>query len=259
MVAEKVIPNFVTKLHFMGMERIRVDKLACHYPALFKVMWIATAVWIVVIIVNYFGHWLAPDKLDGFGMSVLFLFAISLFVCFGKGVMALISQHGILAIDNITKKVASYTFLMSFAVILVSSIWEICGTTDSQTDFTRNGGSLSIPYIAVCSIVSDIVKAAVISIAAVIFYWYVRMYFILFCGRIRRLGVEVAMAMAMLVILSVHVNDNIWINAIVVLIAVAFLYDIWCIADFQETHFSMSQLECLVVKDNNNNNQKDYD
>lgn len=76
------------------------------------------------------------------------------------------------------------------------------------------------------------------------------MCFVLFSGRIRRIGIEVAIAIAIIVILSIYINDIIWLNAIVVLIATAFLYDIWCIADFQETHFSMSQLESLVLEDN---------
>ena len=135
-------------LNFVIMERAKVDKLVCHYPALFKVLWMATIVWMVVGIANYFGHWLIPGKLDGFWMSVLFLFAISVFICFGKGVMALISQHRLLAIDNMTKKVASYAFLASFVVLLVISIWEICGTTDSHSNFVRNGSSPSIPYVA---------------------------------------------------------------------------------------------------------------
>ena len=230
------------------MEKVKVDKLACHYSALFKVLWIATVVWMVVGIANYFGHWLMSGKLDRFGMSVLFLFAISVFICFGKGFMALISQHRLLAIDNITKKVASYAFLASFVVLFVISLWEICGTPEGHSGFVRNGGSLSIPYNTVCSIVKDMVIAAVISIAAVIFYWYVRMCFILFFGRIRRLGVEVPIAIAMLV-LSVYINDNIYLNVMVMLIAVAFLYDIWCIADFQETHFSMLQMTSLNSED----------
>lgn len=225
------------------MEKVKVDKLECHYPALFKVLWGATVVWLLVGIVNYFGHWVIQSKLDGFGMSILSLFAVSVFICFWKGILKLVSKHGILAIDNITRKVASYSFLVSFAVMLIVSIWEICGTTDSHNGFTRNGGPLFIPYEVVCSIVGDIIKAVIVSIAAVIIYWYVRMFFVLFSGRIRRIGIEVVIAIAMLVILSIYINDSIWQNAFVVLIATAFLYDIWCIADFQETHFSISHDE----------------
>lgn len=231
------------------MEKIKVEKLECRYPALFKVMWLSTVVWIVVGVVNYFGHWLLPDKLDGFGMSVLSLFTISIFICFGKSIMKIVIQHGILAIDTITKKVASYAFLVSFAVMLIISILEICGTTDSHTDFTRNGGSLSITYEAVTSIVRNMIKAAIISIAVVVFYWYVRMCFFLFSGRIRRLGIEISIAIVLLAVLKVYINDGIWINAIIVLIASAFLYDIWCIADFRETHFSMSQLKGLIAEE----------
>ena len=70
-----------------------------------------------------------------------------------------------------------------------------------------------------------------------------------FSGRIRRLGIEISIAIVLLAVLKVYINDGIWINAIIVLIASAFLYDIWCIADFQETHFSMSQLKGLIAEE----------
>ena len=220
--------------------------MECRFAALFKVMWLSTIVWILVGVANYFGHWLLPDKLDGFGMSILFLFGVSIFICFGKGIVNLVSQHGILAIDRVTKKVASYAFLSSFALMLIVSIWELCGTADSHSDFTRNGGGMSVPVDAVFEIVSDIVKAAVFSVGVVVFYWYVRMCFILFSGRIRSLGVEIALTLLMLAYLSVFMNDQLWIKAIVVLIASSFLYDIWRFADFKEEQFRMSWIKKLT-------------
>ena len=98
-------------------------------------MWLSIVVWIIVGVANYFGHWLMQDKLDGFGMSILFMFGIAIIVCF-----------------------------------------------------------------------------------------------------------EVALAIVMLWYLSA----NILVNAIVVLIAGAFLYDIWMFADFKETQFSMSQINNMV-------------
>ena len=228
------------------MEKVKVDKLECRFAALFKVMWLSTIVWILVGVANYFGHWLLPDKLDGFGMSILFLFGVSIFICFGKGIVNLVSQHGILAIDRVTKKVASYAFLSSFALMLIVSIWELCGTADSHSDFTRNGGGMSVPVDAVFEIVSDIVKAAVFSVGVVVFYWYVRMCFILFSGRIRSLGVEIALTLLMLAYLSVFMNDQLWIKAIVVLIASSFLYDIWRFAEFKEEQFRMSWIKKLT-------------
>ena len=223
-----------------------MDKLECRFAALFKVMWLSTIVWILVGVANYFGHWLLPDKMDGFGMSILFLFGVSIFICFGKGIVNLVSQHGILAIDRVTKKVASYAFLSSFALMLIVSIWELCGTADSHSDFTRNGGGMSVPVDAVFEIVSDIVKAAVFSVGVVVFYWYVRMCFILFSGRIRSLGVEIALTLLMLAYLSVFMNDQLWIKAIVVLIASSFLYDIWRFAEFKEEQLRMSWIKKLT-------------
>ena len=134
------------------MEKVKIDKMECRYPTLFNVMWIAIVVWMVVSIANYFGQWLEPDMLDGFGMSILVLFAITCLVCFWSGMMNLVSEHG--------------------------------------------------------------------------------MCFNLFSGRIRRLGIEVALALMMLGYLSINLSNDFLTNMMVVLIAGAFLFDIWRFADF---------------------------
>lgn len=227
------------------MEKVKIDKLECRYPTLFKVIWLSTIIWFVVGIANYFGQWLVQDKLDGFGESILLLFGISLFFCFGKGILDLLSQHGIKTID-MTKKVASYVFMASFAVLLVISIWELCRTTNSTPDFTRSGGILPISVDAIGDIFENLFRAAIFSIGIVIVYWYVRICFFLFSGRIRRLGIEGVLALLMLGYLSVSPKDQILVNVMVVLIAGAFLYDIWRYADFKEIRISMSQIKSLI-------------
>ena len=231
------------------MGKVELNKLECRYPALFKVMWFAIVVWMVVGIANYFGHWLSPDKLDGFGMSVLFLFGVTMICCFGKGLLNLFSKHGILAVDVSTKRVASYAFMVSFTILLIISIWEICGTTDNHSEFTRNGTVASIPLETVFSIVGDIIKATMLSVGIVLFYWYIRMCFVLFSGRIRRIGIEIALALMMLVYLCVNMSDLLWVNAIVILIASSFLYDIWRFADFREERFQMNWIKKMVEEE----------
>lgn len=234
------------------MERVKVEKVECRFPTLFKVMWLSTVVWIIVGVANYIGHWLMQDKLDGFGMSILFMFSIAIIVCFWKGFMELASQHGVFAIDAVTKKLASYTLLVSFSIMLLISIWEICGPTDSHSEFIRNGAMGGIPEETLSAVIANVFKAVMLSIAVVIGYWYVRGCFILFSGRIRRIGIEVALAIVMLWYLSANMNDSLLVNAFVVVIASAFLYDIWRFADFQETQFSMSQIKDMVSEEGNN-------
>lgn len=231
------------------MKKVELNKMECHFPSLFKIMWLAIVVWMVVAIANYFGHWLLPEKLDGVGMSVLFLFGVAMICCFGKTLLDLISKHGILAIDATTRRVASYAFMVSFAVLMVISIWEVCGTTDNHSDITRNGNIRSIPLETVFSVIGDIIKAAVLSIGIVLLYWYVRLCFLLFSGRIRRIGVEIVLALAMLAYLVVYMNDQLWVNVIVVLIASSFLYDIWRFADFREEPFQMNRIRKLVEEE----------
>lgn len=227
------------------MEKVKIDKLECRYPTLFKVIWLSTIIWFVVGIANYFGQWLVQDKLDGFGESILLLFGISLFFCFGKGILDLLSQHEIKTID-ITKKVASYVFMASFAVLLVISIWELCQTMNSTPNFTRSRGILPISVDAIVDIFENLFRSAIFSIGIVIVYWYVRICFFLFSGRIRRLGIEAVLALLMLGYLSVSPKDQILVNVIVVLIACAFLYDIWRFADFKEIRISMSQIKSQI-------------
>ena len=231
------------------MEKVELNKMECRYPSIFKVMWLAIVVWMVVCIANYFGHWLLPDKLDGFGMSVLFLFGVTMICCLGKGLLNLISEYDILAIDATTKRVVSIAFMVSFTVLFVISIWKMCGTTDHHSDFTRNGTVTSIPIETVFSIVGNTLKAVAFSIGIVLFYWYIRMCFILFSGRIRRISVEIALALMMMAYLSVYMNDMLVVNVTVVLIAVAFLYDIWRFADFREEHFPINWIKNMVEEE----------
>ena len=230
------------------MEKVKIEKLECRYPTLFKVMWMSTIIWLVVEIANYFGHWLVQDKLDGFGESILLLFGISLFCCFGKGILNMLSQQGLKTID-ITKKVASYAFIALFLVLLVISIWELCRTTNSTHDLTRSGGILPISTDAIGDIFENLFRSAIFSIGVVFVYWYLRICFYLFSGRIRRLGVEVAFVMMIMGYLSVSPKDQLLANVMVVLIACAFLYDIWRFADFKETNISMSQIKGLISEE----------
>jgi hypothetical protein len=234
------------------MEKVKIDKMDCRFPTLFMVMWIATVLWMLISIANLWGHWLMQDKLDGFGLSILCVFAITIIVCFWMGFIRLDSQYDILSFGSVTKKIASYTILISFVVMLVFSIWEICGTADSHTESMRNGAT-SIPIETLSAIFVDFSKAVMLSFVAVAIYWYVRMCFILFSGRIRRLGIEVALNFMMLWYLAINGNDQLWIDMIVVVIAGTFLYDIWRLADFTETQFSMRQLESWVKEDDDNN------
>ena len=148
-----------------------------------------------------------------------------------------------------TKKVASYVFMASFAVLLVISIWNLCRTTNSSPDFSRSMSVLPISTDAIDDIFGNLFKSAFVSIGIVIVYWYVRICFFLFAGRIRRLGGELAFGMMMLGYLAVSPKDQILVNVMVVLIACGFLYDIWRFADFKETSISMSQIKSWISEE----------
>ena len=47
----------------------------------------------------------------------------------------------------------------------------------------------------------------------------------------------------------VSTKEQLWLNVVVVLIACAFLYDIWHFADFKETQISMAQIKGLISEE----------
>lgn len=229
------------------MEKIKVDRMECHYPALFKVMWLSTVIWIAMSIANYFGIWMIPSKLYNVGMSILLLFAVSLVICFKKGLRNLINQHGVFQGDSWSRKVVTYSFLLSFVVMLVLSIWDLCATTGEEQELARNGVISSITIGFVFIIVGDVFKAAIVSIVSLILYWYIKMCFVLFYGHIRKLGVEMTLGLIMMAFLAISTNYNLWwVNTMVVLIVAIFLYDIWRFADFQASHLSVSDIKKFV-------------
>ena len=227
------------------MERVKIDKMECRFPVLFKAMWVITIEWLIVSIGNYYGQWLLQNRLDGVGICILFLFAATIVLCFRKGFLNMVSQQGKLNIDSVTKRIASYSLLTSFAIMMIFSIWEICGENGNQVGAVRNPEYSVIEETLLWAIVGDMIKAMVITIVIVVFYWYVRICF-LFSGRIKRLGIEIALASITMVSFLISTKEQLWINVIVVLIACAFLYDIWHFADFKETRISMAQIKSLI-------------
>ena len=153
------------------MEKVKIDKMECRFPVLFKAMWVITIEWLIISIGNYYGQWLLQNRLDGVGICILLLLAATIVFCFRKGFLNMVSLHG-----------------------------------------------------------------------------YVRC-FVLFTGRIRRLGIEIALALITMVSFLISTKEPFGLNIVVVLIACAFLYDIWHFADFKKTEISMAQIKGLLNED----------
>lgn len=110
------------------MERVKIDKMECRFPVLFKAMWVITIEWLIISITNYYGQWLLQNRLDG-------------------------------------------------------------------------------------------------------------------------VGIEIALALIAMVSFLISTEELLWLNVVVVLIACAFLYDIWRFADFKETEISMAQIKGLISEE----------
>lgn len=231
------------------MEKVKIDKMECRFPILFKAMWVVTIEWLIICIANYYGQWLLQNRLDGVGICILALFAASIVFCFRKGLSKMVSQHGNQDIYAVTKRIASYSLLISFGIMMIFSIWEICGENRNQVGAVRNPEYSVIEETLLWAIVGDMIKAMVITIVIVVFYWYVRICFFLFSGRIKRLGIEIALALITMVYFLISTKEQLWLNVVVVVIACAFLYDIWRFADFKETQISMAQIKGLISEE----------
>ncbi len=208
------------------MKKGCANKLECRFPILFKVMWISVVLWLLVSIANYFGHWFIQSRLDGFGMGVIFMFAISLIICFGRAILNQFKKEGALLLGSKAKTIASYSFMISFIVLLLYSMLDLCLSPDYNTDYTRNGSVTLIPGETIIKIVFNFIISAIVSVALVLSYGYIRICVMMFSGRIRRIWIEIALAVFLIVSLSHYINDQPWINILVVLLATIFLYDI---------------------------------
>ena len=62
-------------------------------------------------------------------------------------------------------------------------------------------------------------------------------------------GIEIALALITMVSFLVSTKEQLWLNVVVVVIACAFLYDIWRFADFKETEISMAQIKGLISEE----------
>lgn len=230
------------------MERFEVNKLKCRYPSLFKTMFMATGVWLLTSIANTFGHWLLPERLDHFGMNILELFTISFVICFFEGFVELFTRYKIHLVDKLTRKVASYTFFLTFGILLIISIWQWCGASDHSLAFsTTTGRSISTHSLeGVASVLKNAIQAALFTTAVVAVFLFVKTFLYLFTGRIRKIGIEILISIGLLTCIMYNAQDYLWLKISVVLIAFAFLYDIWKLADFQSLKVPDNWMERLM-------------
>ena len=230
------------------MERVEVNKLKCRYPTLFKMTFFATGVWLLISIANSFGHWLLPERLDHFGMNILELFAIASVVCFFEGLVDLFTRHKICLVDQLTRKVASYTFFLVFGILLIMSIWQWCGASDDSLAFSATTGrSISLHSLdGVASVLKNAIQAALCSAAVVAVFLFVKTFLYLFTGRIRKIGIEILISIGLLTCIMYNAQDYLWLKISVVLIAFTFLYDIWKLADFQSLKVPDNWMERLM-------------
>ena len=118
----------------------------------------------------------------------------------------------LLSLQSKAKSIMSHSFLVSFVVLLLFSMLDLCLLADNHTDYTRNGGVQLIPTEPIIKIVSNFVISAIVSVAAVFSYGYIRICIMMFSGRIKSIGVEIALAIVLIVFLSAFINYQPWIN-----------------------------------------------
>jgi hypothetical protein len=101
----------------------------------------------------------------------------------------------------------------------------------------------------VAYIVGIALKSALFAVAVGAVFMFVRTFLFLFTGRIRKLGIEILVSIGIMAYLTYHAQNHLWLNMSVVLIALAFLYDIWKLADFQGLKVPDNWMEILTKED----------
>ena len=225
------------------MGKVKINRMVCRHPSLFKAMWGATMGWLVMSVTNYFGYWLLPEMLDSFGMVILGCFGISLYLCFSDAIHSLVRQYKEELLSTTIPKITKYSLAVSFVVLLLYSMWKFSQVGDDPIDPTSNGAVSGIPRQVVGVVVACFIQAFIVSVFVYFISLFLKICFVQFAGRIRRIGIETLLGFGMIGYLIVFPNDSPYVNVIVVLIAMAFLYDIWRFADFQERLLTVGDIK----------------
>lgn len=218
------------------MKKIEVNKLECRFPIFFKVIWWATFVWLVATVVNYFGLWYPLWRLDQLGYGILICFGICLYASFGRSICQLMKDNGAFQKSKTTDKWISILFLVCFGLIFLYSIITM---GQMEKEYIVNGGFTSATFEIIWAIITAYIQAAIVTVILVSLYVMSKFLFVICSGRIKRLGVEIVIAVMIIIYLSFYENESILGCILVVAVAASFLYDIWRIADFSDNHTQM--------------------
>lgn len=218
------------------MKKIEVNKLECRFPIFFKAFWWATFVWLVATIVNYFGLWYPLWMLDQLGYGILICFGICLYASFGRSICQLMKDNGAFKKSKTTDKWMTTLFLVFFGLRFLYSILPM-GHRD--VDNMINGGFSSATFTIIWAIIIAYIQAAIVTVILVHLFVVFKFMFVTCSGRIRRIGVEIVIAVMIIIYLSFYENESILGCILVVAVAASFLYDIWRIADFSDNHTQM--------------------
>ena len=218
------------------MKKIEVNKLECRFPIFFKVIWWATLVWLVASIVNYFGLRFPLWMLDQLGYGILICFSLCLYASFGRSICQLMKDNGAFKKSKTTDKWISILFLVCFGLIFLYSIITM---GQMEKEYIVNGGFISATFEIIWAIITAYIQAAIVTVILVSLYVMSKFMFVTCSGRIRRIGVEIVIAVMIIIYLSFYENESILGCILVVAVAASFLYDIWRIADFSDNHTQM--------------------
>ena len=219
------------------MEKIEVNKLECRFPIFFKVIWWATLVWLVAAIVDYFGQYFPLSMIDQLGYGILICFGICLYASFGRSICQLMKDNGVCQKSKATDKWISILFLVCFGL---EFLYSIITMGQMEKDYIINGGFTSATFEIIWAIITAYIQAAIMTVILVSLYVMSKFMFVTCSGRIRRLGVEIIIAVMILIYLSFYENESILACILVVAVATSFLYDIWRIADFSDNQAFLS-------------------
>ena len=215
------------------MEKVKIDKLECQFPLFFKSGWLAIVLWLVLSIVNAFFQIIEWHNLDSLGFSSLLLFSFILYCSFSDEVKEKTDSRGNVSIP---------VFLVSLLIGWLFYLMLITEIAISERLASPCVVIFQLIAIAFACIVCSLMLGAFLNMAHDCLWIFAHT-----SGRFKRILVEVIIAIGIICGFPYTLKQGyeVLTQSLVVVVAVAFLYDIWRIAEFPDIP-KMEQVSKMV-------------
>ena len=198
-----------------------IDQLQCRHQLMFMVSWVSIVIWLIISYANVYGKWLNPDVLDKIGITLFPIFFVVVFFSFSHYVLSFYKVMRAVLLNNKAYKILFFLFIISFGFFLLILIWKI-GSLEVNSIKPNH-----IFYVTIKSLLCSLLAATIVCIVFSVLF----LFLFVLTGRIRRLITELLLIVVLECFLCFFASDILY--TLVVVISLAFMYDIICFADFK--------------------------